>query len=139
MTDTLALLPHTLPRCQNTRLALFAIRRMGAHGLNDACAAHGIFTSFGQDFRRPLMLLRALMADLAAHAGGTIAIAPCCCARMTSAEAALLSILQRIETEPMQAQFLMSDLLGIRRVEGPLMAAAAVTAAFADAGRPIAA
>jgi hypothetical protein len=33
----------------------------------------------------------------------------------------------------------MSDLLGIRRVEGPLMAAAAVTAAFADAGRPIAA
>ena len=136
MTDTLALLPHTLPHCQNARLALFAIRRMGAHGLADARASHAMFTAFGQGFRRPLVLMRTLMAELASTAAGTIAIAPCCCARMTPAESVLLAVLARIGTAPATAQLLMADLLGIRRVESTLMAAAALSAAFADEGRP---
>ena len=120
-TTTLATaLPHVLPACPHARIALFAIRRMGAHGLADARAAHTLFTVFGQDFRRPLILMRTLMADLASHASGQIAIAPCCCARMTVAEAALMTIL-----------------LGVRRVDGVLASAAAVSAAFADEGRPI--
>lgn len=134
---TIAALPHALPACPNARVALFALRRMGAHGLHDARAAHALFTAFGEGFRRPLVLLRALMADLAGTAADTIAIAPCCCVRMTTAERALLTILARVETAPDSARFLLADLLGIRRVDGVLASAAAVAMAFADDGRPV--
>lgn len=134
---TIGTLPHALPACANARLALFALRRIGANGLADAGAAHAMFTAFGESFRRPLVLMRALMADIAASAGGTIAIAPCCCARMTTAEAALLTVLSRVETAPEAARLLMADLLGQRRVDGVLASAAAVAAAFADEGRPV--
>ncbi len=136
-THTTTILPHPLPVCANARLALFAIRRLGAHGLHDARAAHALLIAFGQDFRRPLLLLRNLMADLACHASGTIAIAPCCCARMTPAEGALLTILARVEIAPQVASYLLSDLLGVRRIDGVLASAASVATAFADAGRPI--
>jgi len=56
---------------------------------------------------------------------------------MTPAEAALLSILARVETAPDTARLLMTDLLGVRRVDGVLTSAAAVAAAFADEGRPV--
>lgn len=128
---------RALPDCQNARLALIAVRRMGAHGLADAAAAHLLFTAFGPAFRRPLILLRTLMADLAANARGTIAIAPCCCIRMTGAESALLAVLARAEREPEAARLLMADLLGHRAIDGALAAATAVAAAFADCGRPI--
>jgi len=134
---TIAALPHPLPDCGHARLALFAMRRMGAHGLADARAAHALFTVFGRGFRRPLVLTRALMADLAGAAAGTIAIAPCCCARMTHAEAALLAVVARVESHPDHARLLLADLLGIARVDGVLASAAAVAAAFADEGRPI--
>lgn len=136
-TATIAALPHALPACPNARIALFAIRRMGAHGLHDARGAHALFTAFGQGFRRPLVLLRTLMADLAGTAAGTIAIAPCCCARMTAAEAALLTVIARVETAPDTAALLLADLLGVRRVDAVLTSAAAVAAAFADDGRPL--
>lgn len=134
---TLALLPHPLPPCPNARTALFAMRRMGAHGLNDARAAHAVFSAFGESFRRPLMLLRGLMVDLATAAAGTISIAPCCYGRMTHAEAALLTILARVEVQTGTAHLLMADLLGVRAVDGVLASAAAVAMAFADEGRPI--
>jgi len=138
MTETMTILPHSLPGCANARIVLFAMRRMGANGLADARAAHVMFTAFGQGFRRPLVLMRALMAELASSAAGTIAIAPCCCARMTPAEAALISIVARIESAPDTARLLTADLLGVRRVENVLMAAGAVATAFADEGRPVA-
>ncbi len=130
-------LPHILPECANARIALFAIRRIGAHGLTDARAAHVMMTTFGSAFRRPLTLIRAFMADMAASSATPISIAPCCCPRMTPAEQALITILTRVETAPEAARLLMADLLGLRRVDGILTIAAAVTAAFADAGRPI--
>lgn len=130
-------LPHLLPACPNARIALFAVRRMGAYGLTDARAAHALFTAFGQGFRRPLVLLRALMADVSGQSAGSIAIAPCCCARMTAAEAALLSVLAGVEVRPDRARVLLADLLGIRQVDGVLASAAAVAVAFADGGRPI--
>ncbi len=138
MTETMTILPHSLPACANARIVLFAMRRMGANGLADARAAHVMFTAFGQGFRRPLVLMRALMAELASSAAGTIAIAPCCCARMTPAEAALISIVARVESAPDTARLLTADLLGVRRVENVLMAAGAVATAFADEGRPVA-
>ena len=137
VSTTVATLPHLLPLCPNARLALFAMRRIGAHGLTDARAAHALFTGFGQSFRRPLVLLRALMADLAATATGPIAIAPCCCARMTTGEAAMLTVLARVETAPDAARLLLADLLGVRRADGVLASAAAVAMAFADEGRPV--
>ncbi|ANC87925.1 DUF6628 family protein [Sphingomonas sp. NIC1] len=137
ITTTIAALPHALPACPNARIALFALRRMGAHGLHDARATHALFTMFGEGFRRPLVLMRALMTDLASTAADTIAIAPCCCARMTAAERALLTVIARIETAPDTARLLMSDLLGVRRVDPVLASLAAVSAAWADDGRPI--
>ncbi len=131
-------LPHALPECANARVALFAMRRMGAHGLSDARAAHGFFTAFGEAFRRPLLLMRALMADLAGTATVPIAIAPCCCARMTPSEQVLLAIVARVETRTDSARLLMQDLLGQRHVDGVLASAAALAAAFADEGRPVA-
>jgi hypothetical protein len=131
------MLPHALPACPNTRLALFAMRRIGAHGLMDAHAANAMLNGFGESFRRPLVLMRALMADLATMANGPIAIAPCCCMRMTAAESAVLTALARAETAPDAAHLLLADLLGIRRADGVLASASAVAAAFADAGRPI--
>ena len=129
--------PHPLPECHNARVVLFAMRRMGANGLSDARAAHGFFTSFGEAFRRPLLLMRALMADLAGTATVPIAIAPCCCARMTASEQVLLAILARVETRTDSARLLMQDLLGQRHVDGVLASAAALATAFADEGRPV--
>ena len=137
LTTTIAALPYALPACPNARIALFALRRMGAQGLHDARASHALFTAFGQEFRRPLVLMRALMADLAGTAAGTIAIAPCCCARMTAAERTMLTILARVETAPDTARLLIGDLLGVRRVDAVLASVAAVATAFADDGRPI--
>lgn len=138
-TGPIGALPHALPDCANARIALYAMRRMGAHGLADARAAHSLFTSFGEGFRRPLMLMRGLMADLAATSLVPISIAPCCCARMTASERGLLTILARIETATDAARLLMGDLIGQRQVDGVLASAAAVAAAFADEGRPISA
>ena len=131
-------LTHLLPDCPDSRVALFAMRRMGAHGLADARAAHALFTAFESSFPRPLTLLRAMMVDVAGSAATTIAIAPCCCARMTTAEAALLAVLGHAETRPEAARLLLADLLGLARVDGVLASVAAVSAAFADAGRPVA-
>lgn len=136
-TTTLSTLPHALPACPNARVALFAIRRMGAHGLGDARAAHALFTAFGEGFRRPLTLLRAMMADLAASSAMPIAIAPCCCARMTPAERSLLAVVARVETQVDAAAILLADLIGQRRVDGVLASVAAVAMAFADEGRPV--
>ncbi|HVJ00092.1 MAG TPA: DUF6628 family protein [Sphingomonas sp.] len=137
-TETIAhALPHALPDDPDVRLVLFAIRRLGAQGLNDACAAHAFVTAFGEGFRRPLVLMRAFMLDVASAAAQPISIAPCCCQRTTASEAALLDVLARAETNPEKARLLLADQLGTRAVDGVLASAAAVAAAFADAGRPI--
>ena len=130
-------LPHALPDDANTRLALFAIRRLGAHGLNDAHVAHAFVTRFGEGFRRPLVLMRALMHELAATATQPIGIAPCCCPRATPSEATLLTVLTRAASAPCTAWVLLSDQLGTRDVGAVLACAEAVGAAFADAGCPL--
>ena len=130
-------LPHPLPDDANARFALFAIRRLGAHGLSDAHAAHAFMTRFGEGFRRPLVLMRAFMHELAGTATQPIAIAPCCCPRVTPSEAALLTILTRAASAPCTAWLLLTDQLGTRDVGAVLACAEAVAAAFADAGWPI--
>lgn len=137
-TATLACaLPHALPDDPAARIALLGIRRLGAHGLHDANAANAFVATFGEGFRRPLVLMRNFMADVAATASGPIPIAPCCCARMTSAEGTLLTVLASVERHPERALLLLTDLLGTRAADGVLASAHALAVAFADSGRPI--
>lgn len=130
-------LRHAFPEDENARMAIFACRRLGAHGLHDGVAVDAMLRHFGCGFRRPLMLLRAMMTDLATTATSPIQIAPCCCRRLTAAEHGVLTILARCETEPAAARLLLADLLAVRRPDGALASVTAVAQAFADAGRPI--
>lgn len=119
------------------RLVLFAFRQMGAHGLDDACAAHAFVTAFGKDFRRPLVLMRALMLELSTASANPIQIAPWCCARMTASEDALIGVLERALTNEAAAALLLADLIGAREAGGPLTTATALAIAFADLGMPL--
>ncbi len=130
-------LPRALPEGDAARLFLLAVRRMGAHGLDDAHVAGAFMTTFGAAFRRPLMAMRVMMNELAATSSAPITIAPCCCARMTGAEAALIDIISRLGDHPRTAHILLADLLGISRVDGVLATMALVTSSFADLGHPI--
>ncbi|WP_448664477.1 DUF6628 family protein [Sphingomonas sp. CJ20] len=132
-----ATLPALQPEDAGARLLLFGIRQMGAHGLNDACAAHAIVTGFGKGFQRPLLLLRALMADISALSKGPIQIAPWCCSRMTKSEATLLDAIARVRTSPATANLLLSDLLGVRDASGVASTAHALANAFADLALPL--
>lgn len=142
MTATaLSTLTHPLPRLQpedaGSRLLLFGVRQIGAGGLQDAATAHAFVTAFGQGFRRPLLLLRTLMAEMSVAASGPIQIAPWCCGRMTPNEGALLDLLALAGTDPARARILLADLLGARQVDGILATAAALAGSFADMGLPL--
>lgn len=130
-------LPALQPEDAGARLLLFGVRQMGMHGLADACAANAFVTAFGKGFQRPLVLLRALMADMAASATGPIQIAPWCCPRMTGSEAALLAVLGRVRDNPQVAGLLLKDLLGVRDSSGTLSTAHALSNAFSDLGLPL--
>lgn len=119
------------------RLVIYGLRRMGAHGLGDASVAHAFMTAFGKEFRRPLMLLRTLVHELAATSARPIQIAPWCCPRLTGSETALLAVLERSLTNEPAAALLLADLLGIRDAHGPLATATALAIAFADLALPL--
>ena len=130
-------LPGAIPHDPIRRLALTAIRRLGAHGLDDVGTAQAFLGVLGEQYRRPLTLMRCFLADVATSAGGPIAIAPCCCPRATADEATLLAVLDRALDRPEAARLLLGDLLGTRRPDAALASAAAVATAFSDAGRPL--
>ena len=130
-------LPRLQPDDPGARLLLFGIRQMGAGGLSDAAAAHAFVTAFGRDFRRPLILLRSLMAEMSTASAGPIQIAPWCCARMTAAESATIEIIARAPHDQARARVLLADLLGVRQVDGVLATAHALANAFADLGLPL--
>lgn len=134
--------PHTLleePRAlsHQQRLLLFAIRRMALDGLHDAHAANALLGTFGGRYRRPLVLLRALMAEIARVAQKPITVAPCCCLRTTSAETALLKAIEIAPDTPDGAAKLLQPVLGVRHCLGVVTTASALAEAFADLGRPL--
>lgn len=131
------LLPHDSPTSPYLRLLLFGIRRMAAGGIGDAHASHAIFTGFGLAYRRPLILLRALMAELARVSAAQIRLAPCCCPRMTHDEAALLDLIARAPAQPQSAHRALARLLRVHSCLGALTSAQAVATAFADLGMPL--
>lgn len=131
------LLPHAAPTSPYRRLLLFAMRRMAAEGITDAHAAHALFTGFGLGYRRPLILLRALMAELSRVSAAQLKVAPCCCARMTRDEAMLLDLIAEAPSRPNQVHAAMRDLLHVQSCLGAVSSAEAVANAFADLGMPL--
>ncbi len=131
------LLPHNAPDDSGARLFLMGVRRIGIGGLNDAQAASMMIGAFGLSFRRPLLLLRALMAELARASHQSIMIAPSCCCRMTAAESMLLGAVTRANEKPRLAHDIFCRLCGIDNAIGVLSSAQALSQAFADLGRPI--
>jgi hypothetical protein len=133
------MLPHAAPASPYRRLLLFGIRRMAAGGINDAHAAHALFTGFGLSYRRPLVLLRALMAELSRVSTQKLTVAPCCCPRMTADEALMLDVIADAPNDPDGAHVALSRLLHVRTCLGVLGSAQAVASAFSDCGMPLAA
>jgi hypothetical protein len=132
-----AALPAPLPFDDAGRVLLFAIRRMAAGGLDDAHAAHILFIRFRMAHRRPLVLLRALMLELSRTAQQPIQVAPCCCPRMTAAEATLIDTIRIAILDPHAAHDMVSDIAGTPDCLGALTTAQAVSEAFADGGLPL--
>ena len=83
-------LPRLMPHGYGNRLFLYTMRRMASAGVNDAHAANAMLGAFGRSYRRPLVLMRAMMLEVARCATRRILVAPCCCARMTADEATLM-------------------------------------------------
>jgi len=135
--STARLLPHSAPDDSGARLFLHSVRRMGVGGLGDAQAVSMLIGTFGLSFRRPLILLRALMAELARASHQSIMIAPSCCCRMTIAESMLLRATVFSGEQPRLAHELLCNLCGIDSAIGVLSSAQALSQAFADLGRPI--
>jgi len=133
--ETILLRP--VPACGNARMLVYAMRRMAVGGLNDAFAANALLSLFGARARRPTMLLRAMMAEIARSSQRQIVIAPCCCRMLTHAEAEMLLILTNAQDRPRFAHARICSLLESEHALGVLSSAQAVAQAFSDLGRPI--
>jgi hypothetical protein len=133
------ILPHGAPPGDGARLLLHIIRRMGAGGINDAHAVNALIGAFGLSFRRPLVLSRAMMAELSRASSRSILIAPACCGRMTGAESVIISAVAQACDSPASAHELLCMICGVPTCLGLLSSTQAVALAFADLGRPISA
>ncbi|MCH4893060.1 hypothetical protein GO308_08070 [Sphingomonas sp. SFZ2018-12] len=127
-------LPHRAPDAPAVRLLLFAIRQTGAQGLHDAAVANAFVTAFGRRFRRPLVLLRALMSDMSSVSSRPIQIAPWCCQRMTRDEAGIIAALTAAPDRPERALILLADVLGAPQRAVPIATAQLLAQSFAEAG-----
>lgn len=127
------------PQTRTERLIVYALRRIAAHGLNDAHAANALMGSFGMSYRRPLVLLRAYMAEIARASQRQITIAPCCCPRMTQDEGRLLSVLAVANSNTSSARYHLGVLAGTTNILPALSAAMALSDALADLGQPVSA
>lgn len=130
-------LPYVLPFDKFTRIMIFAVRRMAAHGLNDAHAANAMLGIFGLNYRRPLVLLRALMLEMAAQSRRSIMIAPCCCPRMTEDEMRIMCVIGIAENNFADCHALMGILLDSSNCLGPVSSALALSAAMEDYGKAL--
>ena len=81
-----------LPARRHQTLGLVLVRRLAGHGLHDARATMLALDASGTEFRRLLVLARALVVDLARTSRRKILLAPCCAAGMTRDEGLLMAI-----------------------------------------------
>lgn len=96
-------LPLPLPDSQLQRATLIILRRMAIHGIRDAQASLLAMERFGLGFRRPLVLMRCLIIEIARGSRRTIRIAPCCAPGMTQDEGLLLDSITGGGEAPMLA------------------------------------
>jgi hypothetical protein len=136
-TPAAELLPYSAPTSPYARLLLFGMRRMAAGGIGDAHAAHSFFTGFGLGYRRPLILTRALMAEVSRVSAIKLVVAPCCCPRMSEAEHVLLGAVASAIADPQGTHDALAGLLKVRDCLGLVTSAQAVAASFADQGMPL--
>ncbi|WP_327754782.1 DUF6628 family protein [Sphingobium sp. SJ10-10] len=129
--------PRPLPGGYGNRLFLYVMRRMATAGVNDAHAANAMLGAFGRSYRRPLVLMRAMMLELARTSSRKILIAPCCCSRMTTDEALMMQAVGGALHSPRTAYDNVASLLGNDHALGALTCLQAVAQAHNDLGRPL--
>lgn len=128
---------RAVPQGTGNRLFLYAMRRMAVAGVNDAHAANALLGTFGKSYRRPLVLMRAMMLELARASDRKILVAPCCCARMTGDEALLMQAVGEALGDAPLAYERISSLLASDAALGALTCVQAVAQSYADLGRPL--
>ncbi|MEJ7935085.1 DUF6628 family protein [Sphingobium sp. AN558] len=126
-----------MPQGYGNRLFLFVMRRMASAGVDDAHAANALLGAFGRSYRRPLVLMRAMMLEFARMSSRRILVAPCCCSRMTADEALIMRAAGEALRDPRIAYDHVSALLGNDHALGALTCMQAVAQAHADLGRPL--
>lgn len=119
------------------RITLLLVRRMAAHGIDDAHATQAAFGFFGLGYRRPLILLRAMLVEMARASNRRIRISPCCHFRMTEDEAMLIQTITLARPLEMTAHQSMSMLLGGANHLPALSAAMAYHDAMEDMGHSL--
>jgi hypothetical protein len=130
-------LRRPIPTGYGNRLFLFVLRRMASAGVNDAHAANAMLGAFGRSYRRPLVLMRAMMLELARASSRRILVAPCCCARMTADEALVMQAAGDALRDPSAAYEAVRALMGNDHALGALTCLQAVAQAHGDLGRPL--
>jgi hypothetical protein len=131
------IIPYDVPTGKVAKTILVAIRRMAIEGLADAHATNILISDFGLAYRRPMIFLRVMLAEISRIANRQIQIAPCCCSRMTDGEAALLLIVERARDEPHRARANLARLSGSLDCLPALSVAQALADALDDIGHPL--
>lgn len=112
-------------------------RLMATGGIDDARAAAQLLGQFGSNYRRPLVLMRALMLELSRVSCRKILLAPPCCGRITADEAIMLRAFGRSEADFAARHADACALLGRDQALGAATCFAAVAECFADLGTPL--
>ncbi len=133
------LLPFPIPQDRTERIVLICIRRMAAHGLRDAHAAWLALDTFGVNFRRPLVLLRAFMLELANASLRSIRIAPCCAMRMTEDEAWIMEVIRAAGDDLPTAEQALITLTRNPQMGEPLSAASVFSRSLFETGQTVSA
>jgi hypothetical protein len=131
-------MPLPLPLEHNQRIVLRCLRRMAAHGVRDAQGSLWMFEQFGIHYRRPLVLLRAFVIELAQVSQRRIQIAPCCAMRMTLDEGRIVEALAAASDSPATAQRHLRQLTEADNPASPLSLAIAFNDTLAALGKPLA-
>lgn len=119
------------------QLFLKAARLMAIGGVNDARAAALMLGWFGRNYRRPLVLMRAMMLELARVSQRKIQLAPPCSTRMTRDEAVMLRALGREEWQIERTHEDACELLAAGNALGAATCFQAVSTCFTDLGTPL--
>jgi hypothetical protein len=128
---------HAVPTGKVAHTLLLAIRRLAAGGLSDAHAANIFISDFGLGYRRPLVFLRVLLGEISRVSQRQIAVAPCCCPRMTAGEAAFLLMIESARINPELTRSVLARMTGTLDCLPAISIAQALGDALDDIGHPL--